>query len=43
MNHSIIATDEMGSIRVFEYPIVAGNNKDKQDISYYRFYVEHLN
>jgi hypothetical protein len=30
----------MGSIRVFEYPIVGGNSiKDKQDVSYYRFYV----
>ena len=37
MNHSIIATDEMGSIRVFEYPIVGGNNKE--DVNYYRFYV----
>jgi hypothetical protein len=40
MNHSIIATDEMGSVRVFEYPIVGGNNvKDKMEVSYYRFYV----
>lgn len=39
MNHSVLATDEMGSVRVFRY------QQDPQDnsIDYYHIYLEHLN
>jgi hypothetical protein len=34
MNHSIIATDDMGSVRLFEYPIIASDSdKEKQDVA----------
>lgn len=39
MNHSVLATDEMGSVRIFKY----GQNFEDNNIEYYRIYLEHLN
>lgn len=39
MNHSVIAADEMGSLRVFRYE----QNLENNVIEYYRIYLEHLN
>lgn len=38
MNHSVITTDEMGSLRVFRYD----QNFEDNLIEYYRIYLEHL-
>lgn len=39
MNHSVIVSDEMGSLRVFRYE----QNIEENLIEYYGIYLEHLN
>ena len=39
MNLSILATDEIGSLRVFKYPLIL----DDRELTYRKFYLENLN
>lgn len=39
MNHSVLVTDEMGSLRIYRYK----QNIEENSIEYYQVYLEHLN
>lgn len=43
MNHSIIVTDEMGSLRIFKYEQNIEENVNSVEYDYYQIYLEHLN